>query len=448
MTRTPWPLPSLLLLSSAVFVSVTTELVPTGLLLGMSRDLAVSPSQLGLLVTGYAAMVALFAAPLGMLTARMPRKKLLLASLAAYTVSNAVMVVAPGYPVAFVARLLGGATHGLFWAVVGGFAARLVTPDRMGRAVTVVSAGGSMAVLVGVPAGTSLGTAVGWRAAFAVLTGVAVVLTVLAWWSLPEVPGNSAPTRTPMLEVLRQPGFPPIVAMTGVTMLGAYLMITYTAPLLHRAGLDETQIAPVLLANGLAGTLMLPVAGWVADRRLRAGVVAGGMLLLAGLTLVWLHGTATWAAVTAVILFGFGMGLLPIFMQAATLRVAPDHTEQASGINASAYNVGVAGGALTGAFALDMWGLGGIPPLGVALVALGMLAYVAGTRTPARRGPLGTMTPSSRGPLDTRASSPGGPPGTRAAATVSVTPGAQPGGGEPSAAAGGPTGGRGGSGAG
>ncbi len=377
--RKPGPWPSLVLLSAAVFVSVTTELVPTGLLLGMSRDLGVSESQLGLLVTGYALMVALFAAPLGTLTARMPRKSLLVASLAAYTASNAVMVVAPDYPVAFVARLLGGATHGLFWAVVGGFAARLVTPDRIGRAVTVVSAGGSMAVLIGLPAGTSVGTALGWRATFTALTAVAVVLTLLAWWLLPEVPGSTAAVRARMREVLRVPDFPPIVAMTAVTMLGTYMMITYTAPLLQRAGISEHGIAPVLLANGLAGTLMLPLAGWIADRRLRAGIMAACGVLLGGLVLLWLHGTAAWAAVTAVVVLGVGMGLLPIFMQAATLRIAPDHTEQASGINASAYNVGVAAGALSGAFALETWGLGAIPPLGALLVAGGLALYVSGT---------------------------------------------------------------------
>ncbi|WP_196279082.1 MFS transporter [Catellatospora vulcania] len=379
MIRKPGPWPSLVLLSAAVFVSVTTELVPTGLLLGMSRDLGVSESQLGLLVTGYALMVALFAAPLGTLTARMPRKSLLVASLAAYTASNAVMVVAPDYPVAFVARLLGGATHGLFWAVVGGFAARLVTPDRIGRAVTVVSAGGSMAVLIGLPAGTSVGTALGWRATFTALTAVAVVLTLLAWWLLPEVPGSTAAVRARMREVLRVPDFPPIVAMTAVTMLGTYMMITYTAPLLQRAGISEHGIAPVLLANGLAGTLMLPLAGWIADRRLRAGIMAACGVLLGGLVLLWLHGTAAWAAVTAVVVLGVGMGLLPIFMQAATLRIAPDHTEQASGINASAYNVGVAAGALSGAFALETWGLGAIPPLGALLVAGGLALYVSGT---------------------------------------------------------------------
>ncbi len=379
MTRFPWP--TLLLLGAAVFVSVTTELVPTGLLLGMSRDLEVSPSRLGLLVTGYAVMVALFAAPLGTLTARLPRKALLVASLGAYTASNAVMIVAPGYGVAFAARLVGGVTHGLFWAVVGGYAARLVTADRVGRAVTVLSAGGSAAVLAGVPAGTGIGTAVGWRATFAMLTGVALVLTLLAWRLLPEVPGSSAAVRTPMREVLRLPQFPPIVAMTAVTMLGAYMMFTYTAPLLRHAGLGETQIAPVLLVNGLAGTLMLPVAGWIADRRLRAGIVAGGGLLMAGLLLLIVQGTAVWAAVAAMVMFGLGMGLLPIFMQAATLRVAPDHTQEASGINASAYNAGVACGALAGAFTLDTWGIGGIPPVGLALVATGMIVYVASTGT-------------------------------------------------------------------
>jgi predicted MFS family arabinose efflux permease len=342
----------------------------------MSRDLSVTPPQLGLLVTGYALMVAIFAAPLGTLTAHLPRRLLIATALATYTASNAIMIVAPNYPAAFAARLLGGLTHGLFWAVLGGYAARLVSPERVGRAITMVSSGGAIAVLIGVPAGTTLGNAIGWRATFVGLTVLSLVITVLSVRLLPAVPGSSARVRTPMREVLRQPGFPAIVATTAVTMLGAYTFITYTAPLLLHAGLSEMYIAPVLLCSGIAGTLMLPVAGWTVDRWLRPGIIVGAVLMTTALLLISLGGQSAVVAIIAVTMSGLAMGLLPIFFQTATLRVAPHHTEQASGINASAFNVGIAGGALIGAFTFDTWGIWAVPVAGTAMAAAGLLLYV------------------------------------------------------------------------
>src|SRR3954453_597445 len=107
-TETPrWPLASLLVMSGAVFLSVTTELVPTGLLPAMSRDLHVTPGRLGMLVTAYAAMVTFFAAPLGFGTARFPRRAMLLTALLGYAASNVVMSVCPSYWVALGARLFG-----------------------------------------------------------------------------------------------------------------------------------------------------------------------------------------------------------------------------------------------------------------------------------------------------------------------------------------------------
>jgi DHA1 family inner membrane transport protein len=391
VTRQPWPVSSLLLLCSAVFLSVTTELVPTGLLPGMSRDLGVSPAQLGLLVTGYALMVALFAAPLGSATMRLPRRGLLVTALAIYTASNAIMIVAPNYPVAAGARLLGGLTHGLFWAVLGGYAARLVSPERVGRAITVVSSGGAGAVLLGVPAGTALGTTIGWRATFAVLTGLSALVAVLALKLLPQVPGSSAAVRTPLREVLRLPGFPPIVAMTAVTMLGAYTFITYIALLLQHSGLTELQVAPALLASGIAGALMLPLAAWLVDRHLHLGIIAGAATLTVALGLLAVTGFSPVLAVIAVTLSGMAMGLLPIFMQTATLRVAPEHTEQASGVNASAFNIGIAGGALAGALTLDTRGVGAVPLTAALIAASGLLVYLVGTRQSAVRSRSGRV---------------------------------------------------------
>src|SRR5205823_4674601 len=150
----------------SAFLSVSTEMTPVGLLPAISAELHVSEARLGLLVTGYALMVALFATPLATLTARFPRKPLLSALLLSYAASNLILMCTNGFPLAAGARVLGGLTHALFWSVVPGYAARLVPPNRVGRATSVVFTGGGAAFAIGVPLGTALGNAVGWRATF------------------------------------------------------------------------------------------------------------------------------------------------------------------------------------------------------------------------------------------------------------------------------------------
>ncbi|WP_157602652.1 MFS transporter, partial [Promicromonospora kroppenstedtii] len=180
-------------LALATFVAVTTELVPVGLLPLISDDLAVSESVAGLLVTAYAFMVAALALPLTSATRRLPRKTLLLGTLAVYTASNVIVALAPTFAVVAAARALGGAAHAVFFSVSIGYASRLVRPHLAGRALALVTLGASAGFILGVPLSTSLGTAVGWRNAFLVLTGVCVVAGVLTAWLLPSVPGGGAP---------------------------------------------------------------------------------------------------------------------------------------------------------------------------------------------------------------------------------------------------------------
>src|SRR5262245_61634351 len=105
----------------AVFLSVTTEGLPIGVLPAMSRDLGVTEGQLGLIVTAFALMVALFAAPLGVAVARMPRRRLLIAALFGYALCNLITAVSHAYALTVAGRLLGGLAHGVFWGMLGGY---------------------------------------------------------------------------------------------------------------------------------------------------------------------------------------------------------------------------------------------------------------------------------------------------------------------------------------
>ena len=168
-------------LAGGTFLYGTAEGLPVGLLLPMAADLDISPSRVGMLVTAYGAVVMIASVPLTVLARRITRRKLLSWLLAGFVVSNAATVFATTFAQAVAARVATGLTHALFWAVVVPAAAELFRPGLRGRVVAVVFAGGNVALIAGVPAGTWLGEKAGWQASFLAVAGLgAVVLAVVA----------------------------------------------------------------------------------------------------------------------------------------------------------------------------------------------------------------------------------------------------------------------------
>jgi len=374
-----WPLLSLLLVAAGTFLSVTTEMLPMGLLSSISHDLGVSEPAVGLLVTGYALMVALFAAPLGRLTARFPRRALFVGTLIAYAGSNVLMAMSGTYPLAVAARLVGGLTHGAFWAMVAGYVARMVAPERLGRAVTLVFTGGTTAVLVGVPAGTALGVAIGWRAAFGVLTAATIAVALVAARLLPAMPGETAATGTSLLRVLRTPSVAVVAVTTALTMLGFFSFYTYISPILLASGVSEQGLGPVLFGYGVAGAGGLFLAGLLVDRRPRFAMLTGMATLTAALAFLAVAPEGAPPTVVGVILAGMALNGLAVLVQAAILRAAPPRAgDTASALNASAFNIGIGGGALLGGQVLTGWGIGALPVVAAILTGLGLLGVLYG----------------------------------------------------------------------
>ncbi|MCU1407628.1 MAG: transporter, partial [Glaciihabitans sp.] len=181
----PWA--GLLILAAAVFVAVTSEFVPVGLLPDLARTFDVTESQVGLLVTIFAGAVVLSAAPLTAATRRVPRKVLVVAVLIVFALGNGLAAIAPSYEVLVIARVIGGIAHGLFWSVVGAYGSYLVPKHHIGRAVAITSGGGSAAFVLGVPLGTALGQAVGWRLTFAIIGVTILVIIALVVKYLPAI---------------------------------------------------------------------------------------------------------------------------------------------------------------------------------------------------------------------------------------------------------------------
>jgi DHA1 family inner membrane transport protein len=386
----------LLLLTAAAFVSVTSEFLPTAVLPLIADELRVSESQVGLLVSLFAMMVVLFTTPLTLLTRRFSRKWLLVAILGLYALANLAAAAAPTYEALVGARVFAGLTHGLFWGVVSPYAARLVPRTQVARAISLVTAGGTLAFILGMPAGAAVGLAVGWRMSFVVAAAVSVAILALAAWLLPTVRATEAVAPASNPATTSRPRFDRsaiallIVGVTALVMATGHLVLyAYITPWsLVVADVGESSLSLVLGVYGVAGLIGLFVAGSFGDRhpRLIVNLLIGSMLV--GLIGLGLWGQGALPVMFFVMLWGAGFGGLPAALQTRMLHAASARLRDLSGgFNSIAFNLAIACGAFGGGVMLDTFGLTSLPWFAAALVALSLIWTIATDRARIRAHP-------------------------------------------------------------
>jgi predicted MFS family arabinose efflux permease len=362
-------LPGLLSLALASCLAVTTEMLPVGLLPDIGAAFAVSDSVTGLLVSLYAVMVAALAVPLTVATSRFARKPLLLATLAGYALSNALVAAAPAFAVVAVGRTVGGVTHALFFSLLIGYAPRLVSRAHVGRALALAAGGASAGFVLGVPLLTSLGAAAGWRLSFAVLAALSVLTFVLVGRLLPHV--NHAPPARGFARGGRRP-LAAIAASNTLVFLGQFTLYTFVTVLLLASGVSPAFVGPVLLACGACGLFGLWYVGRGLDRNpRRTAVVVLAMVIGAVLVL-----GATWPTLAAVLvataIWSGAFGGVPSIYQTCAVRTHAMPPELAGAWINSTANIGIAGGAAIGAGLLHTAGLSALPWAGASLMVVGL----------------------------------------------------------------------------
>ena len=354
------PLGGLLALACAGFITILTEAMPAGLLPQMGEGLGVSPALVGQLVTFYALGSLLAAIPLTLLTRGWRRRPLLLLAIGGFALVNSVTALSSNYGVTLVARLFAGVFAGLLWALLAGYASRMVAPHLQGRAIAVAMLGAPLALSLGVPAGTFLGSVVGWRLSFAIMTGLTLVLLVWARWQLPDFAGQPSEKRLGLRQVMTLPGIRPVLWVTFTYVLAHNILYTYIAPMLVPAGI-ASDIDRVLLVFGVAALLSIWLVGLLIDRWLRLLVLISCSLLgLVALALAfWI--TSPLVIYTAVALWGLAFGGLPALLQTALAQAAGDSADAAQSMLVTVWNLGIAGGGLAGGLLLQSWGVSAFP---------------------------------------------------------------------------------------
>ncbi len=373
------PRAPLALLSTCVFFAICTEMLPVGLLPEIGRGLDVSPSAAGVLVSLYAVLVAGTSVPIAALAERWPRRAVLAVLLGTYTVSNVLFAAAPDYAVAIFARAIGGLAHAGFFAVAVAAAVSLVDGSRSGRAITVVMIGNALALVFGVPLGTVLGTALGWRWAFVVLAAALAALTVVIVRVLPDQPATRTTDRTSVLTGIRRPAVLVMAAVITLLALGHFTLYTYVSPLLLHDGVARVDVGPVLFGYGCGGLVGLAVAGAVVARRPLEALAAD--IVLMGVSLVLAASVASAIGIIVVTgVWGVAFGAFPTLTQTVMLRAAGDATDAASALVNATTNIGIAGGALLGSRLLGAVAVPELGWVGAGLVAGSLVLYAARLR--------------------------------------------------------------------
>lgn len=363
------PVGTLALLAASVFAAITTEMLPVGLLPAISHDLHTREATVGLLVSAYAVVVAVGSVPMAALLERWPRGATLCGLLGTYAVSNALMATTSSYPVALVARLLGGVAHAGFFGAVFGAAVSIAPAARSGRAIALVGSGNSLALTFGVPLGTALGDAVGWRWAFTTCGVVTLGLGVLM---IAVVHAPPEPTRVRVAVAVRNRAMLMVALVVVVLTLGHFTAYTYVSLLLLHAGVPARLVSVVLFGYGAAGIAGLVAAGAVADRRPRAGLAVASAALIACLLVIGVvPGTAT--TIGSVVAWGVAFGALPTLLQTMALRASPNAPDAAPAVVNATFNVGISGGALLGSRELLVLNPPALALTGAALACVAVL---------------------------------------------------------------------------
>ena len=378
------------------FAIGTTEFVTMGVLPDIAEGVGVDIPSAGHVISAYAVGVVLGAPVIAALSARLPRRALLIGLMAAFLVGNGLTALAPGYQTLLVARFLTGLPHGAYFGVASLVAASLVAPHLRGRAVSSVMLGLSVALVAGVPVATWLGQTAGWRSAYwlVVVLAAATVAAVLA--VVPSMPGRPEATVRGELGALRRPQVLLTLGIGIVGFGGMFALYSYIAPLVTDvAELSRGTLPLVLFVYGIGGVVGTALAGRLGDWALFpsvAGALVALMVVLAGTALV-----APWAPglVVAVFLVSVSGSTLAILLQLRLMETAGEAQMLGAALNHSALNLANALGAWLGGLVIAA-GLGYRAPsvVGAGLAALGLLPLVASGvfRRRAQRAPVRVPT--------------------------------------------------------
>ena len=356
-----WPLGiwlAVLSLSFATFAIVSAEFLPAGLLTPMAADLGISEGLAGQAVTATAVVGAIAALFANVLIGRLDRKLVLIGLSILTVASNLLAAYATDFTMLLIARAALGVALSGFWSLSSAVVARLVGIDSMGRGMSIIFVGVSLATIAAPSVGALISDLYGWRAAMFLAAGAAVIATILQVFALPRLPTAAANNLMGILSLTTRRGVQLGLLAVLLVAGGHFAGFVYVRAFLEQVTqMSPAVVAGTLLAFGVANFFGNLMGGAIADRNQRAGLATVGLLMgLSALGLVFFGAELIPAAGLATI-WGFAFGAGPIVLQTGVAQAAPDDLEGAGSLIVVLFQVSIATGAIVGGLLVDTMGV-------------------------------------------------------------------------------------------
>lgn len=342
----------LIFLTVAGFTFNTSELMPIGLLTDIATDFGVSEARAGLLITVYAWVVALLSLPLTLYFSRTDFRKLMLWIVALFVVSHVGSAFATGYYTLMASRIGVACAHSIFWSIAPTMAVIATPGHARSTALSVMVAGGGVALVAGLPLGRILGLLAGWRMTFAALGILALIVYAGLYFTLPHMPQATADESRK--DILKKVGsnrvLLSIYLITVVLVTGHYTGYSYIEPFMDSiVGMEAKAITLTLSLFGVAGLIGSALMSRYFPRHPKA-VIATVCFSLPTILLVLLPMSmlSEWLLALLCVLWGLAMTMFNISFQNEIIIFAGKTQAVAMSIYSGIFNLGIGTGAFVG----------------------------------------------------------------------------------------------------
>lgn len=366
-----------LVLAFSAFIFNTTEFVPVALLSDIGASFDKSVSQVGVMMTVYAWIVAVMSLPAMLATAHIARKKLLLGLFGLFVASHVLTVIAHNFTVLLIARAGVALAHAVFWSITASLVVRVAPKGRQTWALGLLATGSALATVLGLPLGRILGQYLSWRATFGVIGGLALICMVLLAMILPKLPSRDAGDLKSLPKIINNKPLLIVYALIALMVTAHFTAYSYIEPfILTIAHFNANYATIVLLLFGMAGIISSWLFGRYYDKYPKPFLIIAFIAVLACLSSMLLFAKTPLSWAILCMTWGIGMTAVSLALQLRTLKLASKETDVAMSLFSGIYNVGIGGGALIGGLVISHVGLSYIGIVGAMIAFLAMLICV------------------------------------------------------------------------